>query len=92
LDFYIGNEALKCQNSHNIIYPMRSGVIENWDLMEKFWHRSIFDYMRAEPDETVFLLTEPPMVPHQPLNSFRTHLRIESPSPRSTSRPSTPRD
>jgi hypothetical protein len=30
--------------------------------MEKFWHRSIFDYMRAEPDETVFILTEPPMV------------------------------
>lgn len=29
--------------------------------MEKFWHRSIFDYMRAEPDETVFILTEPPM-------------------------------
>jgi len=42
---------------------MRSGVIENWDLMEKFWHRSIFDYMRCEPDETVFILTEPPMNP-----------------------------
>lgn len=42
---------------------MRSGIIENWDLMEKFWHRSIFDYMRAEPDETVFILTEPPMNP-----------------------------
>ena len=41
---------------------MKSGVVENWELMEKFWHRSIFDYLRAEPDETVFLLTEPPMV------------------------------
>lgn len=48
--------------THNIIYPMRSGIVENWDLMEKLWHRSIFDYLRAEPDETVFLLTEPPMV------------------------------
>lgn len=42
---------------------MKSGIIENWDLMEKFWHRSIFDYMRAEPDETIFILTEPPMNP-----------------------------
>lgn len=31
--------------------------------MEKFWHRSIFDYIRCEPEETVFVLTEPPMNP-----------------------------
>ena len=31
--------------------------------MEKLWHRSIFDYMRCEPDEHVFILTEPPMNP-----------------------------
>lgn len=31
--------------------------------MEKFWHRSIFDYIRCEPEETVFILTEPPMNP-----------------------------
>jgi actin-related protein len=41
---------------------MSNGIIENWDLMEKFWHRSIFDYMRAEPEETVFILTESPLV------------------------------
>lgn len=40
---------------------MSSGVIENWELMEKFWHRSIYDYMRCEPEESVFILTEPPM-------------------------------
>ena len=62
LDYYIGNEAYDYTKTHNIFYPMKSGVIDNWDLMEKFWHRSIFDYLRAEPDETIFLLTEPPMV------------------------------
>jgi len=31
--------------------------------MEKFWHRSIFDYLRCEPEETTFILTEPPMNP-----------------------------
>ncbi len=31
--------------------------------MEKFWHRCIFDYIRFEPEETVLILTEPPMNP-----------------------------
>lgn len=70
---------------------MRSGVIENWDLMEKFWHRSIFDYMRAEPDETVFLLTEPPMV--FLFNSFyRILLKIEKIQLKFISRPSMRKD
>ena len=56
---------------------MRSGIIESWDLMEKFWHRSIFDYMRAEPDETVFILTEPPMVGDRLVLFNRTPLKIE---------------
>jgi actin-related protein 3 len=43
--------------------PMKTGVIENWELMEKFWHRSIYDYLRADPSEHVFLLTEPPLNP-----------------------------
>lgn len=38
--------------------------------MEKFWHRCIFDYLRAEPEETIFILTEPPMNPPE----FREHI------------------
>lgn len=91
LDFFIGNEALKCANTHNIMYPMRSGVIENWDLMEKFWHRSIFDYMRAEPDETVFILTEPPMVINLYI-FFRILLKTEKPWLKSSSKLSMQRE
>ncbi|MCL4112424.1 UNVERIFIED_CONTAM: hypothetical protein GTU68_045280 [Idotea baltica] len=25
--------------------------------MEKFWHRSIFDYLRCDPEESVVVLT-----------------------------------
>ena len=38
-------------------------MISNWELMEKFWHRSIFDCLRCEPEDHVFILTEPPMNP-----------------------------
>ena len=33
--------------------------------MEKFWHRSIFDLLRGEPEHHNFIITEPPMNPPQ---------------------------
>eukprot|EP00828_Plagiopyla_frontata_P025442 TRINITY_DN3252_c0_g1_i4.p2 TRINITY_DN3252_c0_g1~~TRINITY_DN3252_c0_g1_i4.p2 ORF type:complete len:406 (+),score=42.37 TRINITY_DN3252_c0_g1_i4:177-1394(+) len=66
LDYYIGHDALQKQKTyqkHFLYYPVSNGVIQNWELMEKFWHRSIFDYMRLDPEQHVFILTEPPMNP-----------------------------
>ncbi|CAD6446925.1 6143e1bc-1565-4391-b8a9-bfc4f48b8690 [Sclerotinia trifoliorum] len=34
---------------------------ENWDHMERFWSNSIFKYLRVEPEDHYFLLTEPPL-------------------------------
>ncbi|KAG8756308.1 Arp2/3 complex subunit, actin nucleation center [Ceratobasidium sp. 423] len=38
-------------------------MIENWDHMERYWEQSIFKYLRAEPEDHYFLLTEPPLNP-----------------------------
>lgn len=35
--------------------------MEDWDLMEKFLEQCIFKYLRAEPEDHYFLLTEPPL-------------------------------
>lgn len=35
--------------------------MEDWDLMEKFFEQCIFKYLRAEPEDHYFLLTEPPL-------------------------------
>ena len=40
---------------------MRHGLVEDWDLMEKFLEHCIFKYLRAEPEDHYFLLTEPPL-------------------------------
>lgn len=40
---------------------MRHGIVEDWDLMERFLEQSIFKYLRAEPEDHHFLLTEPPL-------------------------------
>lgn len=60
LDFFIGDEALGATN-YAVKYPIRHGIVEDWDLMERFWEQCIFKYLRAEPEDHHFLLTEPPL-------------------------------
>jgi len=65
LDFFIGDEALDAANGPNygLSYPIKHGQIEDWDHMERFWESSIFKYLRCEPEDHYFLLTEPPLNP-----------------------------
>lgn len=60
LDFYIGDEAVDA-TGYSIKYPIRHGIVEDWDLMERYWEQCIFKYLRAEPEDHCFLLTEPPL-------------------------------
>lgn len=60
LDFYIGDEAQEAAN-YSVKWPIRHGIVEDWDLMERFWEQCIFKYLRAEPEDHYFLLTEPPL-------------------------------
>jgi len=60
LDFYIGDEALDAAN-YTVKWPIRHGVVDDWDLMERFWEQTVFKYLRAEPEDHYFLLTEPPL-------------------------------
>jgi len=65
LDFFIGNEALQAGKGHGygVHYPVRHGLIDDWDLMEKYWQQCLFKYLRTEPEDHCFLLTEPPLNP-----------------------------
>mgnify|MGYP004448473773 CR=1 FL=1 len=65
-NYYIGEKGIeisKTSKNHKLTYPMQDGIIDNWDLMEKFWHQSIYQYLKCDPQEHVFVLTEPPMNP-----------------------------
>jgi actin-related protein 3 len=61
LDSFVGDEALANNKTYDIFYPVRHGQIENWTHMEYFWEQSIFKYLRCEPEDHFFLLTEPPL-------------------------------
>jgi actin-related protein 3 len=61
LDFHIGDDALSFAKTYDTFYPVRHGQIENWTHMELFWEHCIFKYLRCEPEDHFFLLTEPPL-------------------------------
>jgi actin-related protein 3 len=61
LDFLIGYDAIAKVKTYRLSYPIRGGMIENWELMEKFWHRSIYHHLRVDPENHYVVLTEPPM-------------------------------
>ncbi|XP_006338881.1 actin-related protein 3-like isoform X2 [Solanum tuberosum] len=64
LDFFIGDEALtrsKSSSNYNLTYPIEHGQVDNWDSMERFWQQCIFNYLRCDPEDHYFLLTESPM-------------------------------
>lgn len=54
-NYYIGDKAIANRNSkkHDLEYPLINGVIENFDLMEKFWEQSIYHYLRCDPSNIV---------------------------------------
>ena len=37
-------------------WPIRHGIVDDWDLMERFWEQAIFKYLRSEPEDHYFLL------------------------------------
>jgi actin-related protein 3 len=63
LDFFIGDEAMAHSKTYQLAYPVRHGQVDNWTHMEQFWEQAIFKYMRCEPEDHHFLLTEPPLNP-----------------------------
>jgi actin-related protein 3 len=61
LDFFIGDDAMEKRANYNLDYPIRHGLIDNWDNMERYWQRCMYQYLRCDPEEHYVLLTEPPM-------------------------------
>jgi len=63
LDFFIGTEAEARRKTLNVKSPIRDGVVDDWDSMEKFWNRCLYGYLQCNPEEHYMLLTEPPLNP-----------------------------
>jgi actin-related protein 3 len=49
LDFFIGEEASQLYQTHRVVNPIAGGIVRDWDMMERFWHRCILDHLRCDP-------------------------------------------
>jgi actin-related protein 3 len=72
LDFFIGDEAFNAKGKkkqifptgifnqfligYSVKYPIRHGIVEDWDIMEKYWEHCLFKYLRCDPEDHHFLL------------------------------------
>jgi len=63
LDFHIGEDAIANKRLYTVQNCLSEGIIDNWDNIEKYWQRCLFQYMRCDPQEHYMLLTEPPLNP-----------------------------
>ncbi|NIG61598.1 hypothetical protein BU61_10547 [Pontoporia blainvillei] len=76
LDFFTDDEAIE-KSTCATKWPIRRGIVEDRDLMERFMEQVIFKYLRAEPEDHYFLLTEPP--PNTPENrEYTAEIMFES--------------
>ena len=60
---YIGDEAQKMRGVLNLKYPIESGIVSEWEMMEKVWAYCFENELRVDPSEHKVLLTEAPMNP-----------------------------
>lgn len=61
LDYVIGSAALT--PAYAVNYPMKQGLIHDWDAMEKLWSACLYKYLQVFPEDQYIILTEPPLNP-----------------------------
>jgi actin len=60
-DWVIGDEGSSRRGILNLYYPMRDGLIDNWDDMEKMWHHTFYNELRIAPEEHPVLFAISPL-------------------------------
>jgi len=62
-DEYVGDEAQKLRGVLNLHYPIASGIINDWELMNKVWEYCFANELRVDASEHRILVTEAPLNP-----------------------------
>lgn len=60
-DSYVGDEAQGMRGILTLTYPIKHGIITNWDDMEKIGHYTFYNKLLVAPEVHPVILTEPPL-------------------------------
>lgn len=58
--YAFGNAAFQQRSTHELTFPIRRGIIEDWDAMTLLW-KHIFDELNLDPKNVNVLLTDSPL-------------------------------
>ncbi|CAI2372170.1 unnamed protein product [Moneuplotes crassus] len=64
-DCFVGDEAQQKRGVCTLSYPIKSGMIKDWDGMQKIWDYTFYNELRIETENHPVLLTEAPLNPKQ---------------------------
>ncbi|KAJ1357784.1 Actin, aortic smooth muscle [Parelaphostrongylus tenuis] len=76
-DLYIGSEAQSKRDALALEYPIRRGIVINWENMEKIWQHVFANDLHVSPAQHAVLLTETPLNPRENRERM-TELMFES--------------
>lgn len=60
---YIGSIAQQNRGILRLSHPIEHGVVTDWDDMERIWHHTYSNDLKASPEDHPLLITEPPLNP-----------------------------
>ena len=60
-EVFVGERAMEKRGVLKFGHPVKHGVVDNWDDMEKVWHHTIYNELKVSSEEHPMLMTEPPL-------------------------------
>ncbi|XP_032661669.2 actin-like protein 9 [Chelonoidis abingdonii] len=61
-DTFVGERA-RLQPNVEIIFPVRNGIIIDWEAAEVLWRHMFYHDLKVPPEEHALLMSEPPLSP-----------------------------
>ena len=62
---YVGDYALRMRGILSLKYPVRNGIVAEWDNIERVWSHAFYRELCVQPEEHPVLLTETPDNPKE---------------------------